>query len=446
MARPPSIAAPTVPLVLALLVQPGPVARAADPPDREGAAEIRGAKDLRAAIEAHRKGDFAVRVLGEDGAPLGDADVRIELSRHAFLFGANIYAFGSFEDPAGEEVYRERFAEIFNAATLPFYWRSYEPERDDPRYASTDAILRWCIPRGIARKGHPLVWTHPAGIPKWLDEKDAAGTRERILGRVREVAGRYRGRIARWEVVNEAAHTRAFAGFGDPIAQIVATYRAARDADPKAELILNEYDVLSGRLDLRAFAERAIAAGAAIDGIGVQAHEPLVPAFEPGEMVRILDRLAALKKPIHLTELAFTSDGRPVKRRGSDGIWRDSEDRWTEEFQADYVETFYRTAFAHPAVVSITWWDLADGRSWQEGGGLLRRDLSTKPAYERLRRLIREEWTTRARARTDAGGIARLRGFYGTYRIRTAGGLEATIELAKGAAGPATARLAPAGL
>ncbi len=38
------------------------------------------------------------------------------------------------------------------------------------------------------------------------------------------------------------------------------------------------------------------------------------------------------------------------------------------------------------------WWDLEDGNWLNAPGGLVRKDLSPKPAYERLRTLIRDEW------------------------------------------------------
>jgi hypothetical protein len=78
---------------------------------------------------------------------------------------------------------------------------------------------------------------------------------------------------------------------------------------------------------------------------------------------------------------------------------------------------FYRVCFAHPAVRAITWWDLSDQGSWLPGGGMLRADMSPKPVYEQLQRLIHQEWTTRLDAATDADGRLAFRGFRGTYRL-----------------------------
>jgi hypothetical protein len=81
------------------------------------------------------------------------------------------------------------------------------------------------------------------------------------------------------------------------------------------------------------------------------------------------------------------------------------------------VERFYTVLFSHPAVEAITWWDLSDQGAWQRApAGLLRRDMTPKPAYEVLHRLIKGDWWTRTAVTTGPDGRARLRGFFGEYR------------------------------
>lgn len=57
---------------------------------------------------------------------------------------------------------------------------------------------------------------------------------------------------------------------------------------------------------------------------------------------------------------------------------------------------------------------------------MLRADMSPKPVYEQLKRLIHEQWKTRAAAMTDDDGRFSFRGFFGEYRV--------TIELPDGKA------------
>ena len=69
---------------------------------------------------------------------------------------------------------------------------------------------------------------------------------------------------------------------------------------------------------------------------------------------------------------------------------------------------FYRVCFAHPAMRAITWWDLSDQHSWLKGGGMLRADMTPKPVYEQIKRLIHDEWTTRLAGTTRLLGPVRV--------------------------------------
>jgi len=77
--------------------------------------------------------------------------------------------------------------------------------------------------------------------------------------------------------------------------------------------------------------------------------------------------------------------------------------------------------FSHPAVQAITWWDFSDFRAWQGApAGLLRRDMTPKPAYEELLRLIKGKWWTRSVLHSSAEGSASFRGFLGDYEVSVA--------------------------
>jgi endo-1,4-beta-xylanase len=387
------------------------------------AGELREERALERAaqgIEQFRKGPASVRVVGADGKPVSDAVVTAELVRHDFLFGCNIYMFDRFGLPEQNNIYKKRFADVFNYATVAFYWRWYEPERGKPNYEYTDKIVAWALEHGIRMKGHPLLWGEEAGIPKWSKGQPPP---ELQKARVQEIMRRYAGKIGFWEVVNEPSHI--------PSLKIDEPYRWARAADPKATLIVNDYNVLAnGYVPFLKLLEEAKAAGVPYDGIGIQAHEPRTMRFPLDDVQRILDRYATLGVPLHITEFTPTSAGQPITGSQRTGVWN-------EMAQAEYTERFYRVVFGHPATAGITWWDLCDKGAWLPGGGLLRNDLSPKPAYDALWRLIQREWKTRAEGRTDPGGTFALRGFHGRYRVRVEFGgkkVEGEFQLSKAGA------------
>lgn len=353
-----------------------------------------------AAIEKHRKADAKVRVVDAEGSPLAGVKIRVEQTGHDFLFGGNIYMFDRYRTEAQNAAYKRRFQELFNYATVGFYWRSYEHERGKPDYPYTDKVVAWCLEHGIRMKGHPLLWGDAAGVPAWSRGQPAADVQRQ---RVEEIMHRYQGKIHFWEVVNEPSHL--------PQLKIDDPYRWARQADPRAYLIVNDYHVLAdGFPGFFRLLSQAIRNGVPFDGIGIQAHEPRTLRFPLERVQEILDQYATLGKELHITEFTPTSSGQKIAGSYREGVW-------DEAAQADYAVKFYRVCFAHPAMRAITWWDLCDRGSWLRGGGMLRADLTPKPVYEQLRRLIHEEWRTKASGTTDAEGRFAYRGFLGTYHV-----------------------------
>ena len=354
----------------------------------------------RAAIEKHRKMDAKIRILDAAGRPVPRVKVSVDQTSHEFLFGCNIYMFDRYRDAARNEAYKQRFAELLNYATVGFYWRWYEPQRGKPNYDYTDKVVAWCREHGIRMKGHPLLWGDQAGVPTWSKGQPPPETQRQ---RVTEIMQRYRGKIGFWEVVNEPSH------LAEP--KIDEPYRWAREAGPGDCLIVNDYHVLAdGAPAFFRLLTAAKKSETPFDGIGIQAHEPRTMRFPLDRVQEILDRYATFGKGLHITEFTPASSGQKITGSHRDGVW-------DEATQADYAVKFYRVCFAHPAIRAITWWDLCDQGSWLPGGGMLRADMSPKPVYEQLKRLIHEEWTTRATSTTDDDGWFACRGFLGKYRL-----------------------------
>ena len=100
-----------------------------------------------------------------------------------------------------------------------------------------------------------------------------------------------------------------------------------------------------------------------------------------------------------------------------------------EEIQAEILKRLYMVWFSHPAVSQIIYWNLPDGyaHGTKMGdmtagenrfyGGLLRHDMSKKPSYLAIEKLIKEEWHTAETALTDGSGEVAFTGFYGEYEV-----------------------------
>jgi len=374
-------------------------------------------------VEQYRQSEAVVTFKDRNGRPVSNAPVRIRQTRHAFLFGCIGFDLIWLREPYQPELWKQRFSELFNFAVFPFYWARYEPQRGTTMRERTIEAVQWCRAHGITTKGHPLVWTNPSGLPKWLDGLSPEESEALMLGRVkREVAG-FAGLIDTWDVVNEPIHCRAWknvearAYIREPIDAVAdyvdKAFRAAHEANPDAHLILNEYYTIARTEDRQRFYDLVVELkrrGTPISGLGIQAHEPRQEWFSPQEVWATLERFAELGFPLHITEYIPQSGGKDIA-----GGWRDG--KWTEQTQAEYAEQFFRLCFGHPAVVSINWWGFTDRRIWLPGGGLLNEQYEPKRVYNRLHDLIHRQWKTRIETRTDGNGAVAFRGFLGSYEI-----------------------------
>jgi endo-1,4-beta-xylanase len=409
-------------MLIALLTAAGPLNSPGQAADTR-AVEAQFLAQAQRGAEQYRKGDAVLHFQDRKGQPLANASVQIRQTGHEFLFGCIAFELVRSSDLPKPELWKQRFSELFNFAVFPFYWASYERQPGTTSREETLAAVKWCTEGGITTKGHPLVWTNQAGTPKWLLELSPEESEARMLQRVtREVSG-FAGAIDIWDVVNEPTHCPAWKRIGvkppaprveeEVLDYIDKAFRTARQANPKAHLILNEYMVTARQVDRERFYQlvaKLKQRGTPLSGLGIQAHEPREEWFSPEKVRTTLDRLGEFGYPLHITEFIPQSGGKPIT-----GGWR--EGTWTEEAQAEFAEQFYKLCFGHPAVVSINWWGLSDRRIWLPGGGLVREDYEPKPVYTRLKDLIHRQWQTSLDARTDERGQVAFRGFYGAYDV-----------------------------
>ena len=387
--------------------------------------EILNQADAR--IQKYRTGDAHLRLVTPQGQALGRGTrVTIEQTRHSFLFGCNIFMLGRCQTEAENTAYEKEFSDLFNYATVPFYWWTYERAAGHPDYESTDRVAAWCEAHHITMKGHPLAWNYLD--PFWLPS-DLTEVMRLQMQRITDVVERFKGQIEIFDVVNEATQfqrpallqrapklTAGIEQMGVPN-YLRTAFTHAREANPQATLVINDYITTDEYLE-KVISPLADATGQPLfDVVGIQCHQH-AGAWSAEKTWDIGERFAKVGKPLHFTEATILSE-----QQGWELRHKDPQFKWTrtpegEQRQAQEVARFYTVLFSHPAVQAITWWDFSDQGAWQRApAGLVRADMTPKPAYEALMELIKGRWWTRAEARVSRQGAAQFHGFYGDYKV-----------------------------
>lgn len=366
---------------------------------------------LNRAIKEHRMGTLVIET--EPNAP-----VRVEQVRHEFWFGAALanQMFGGRGSSANAARYKEVFLQNFNAAVTEnaLKWHDMEPQQGRVNYSVVDVILEWTDQNKIPLRGHNIFWGIPNRVQPWLKSLDDQALREALRDRALDVATRYRGRFAEYDLNNEMLHANYYEErLGSGITKEMAAW--VKEGDPGAVLYLNDYDILTGnRLeDYIAHIRRFIDDGVPFAGIGVQGHLH-GDSFDPAALRHALDELAQFKLPICITEFNFP--GQRSKHYGQRGARLTEAE---EEAKARNLAEYYRICFAHPAVTGILIWGFWEGANWIPVSSLYRRDWTPTPAAEAYRDLVFNQWWTRWEGRADAEGRCRLQAFYGKHRITT---------------------------
>ena len=222
--------------------------------------------------------------------------------------GTAVFSSGIASDP----VYAGAAARHFDDLTAEWEmkWDPIEKTRGALEFAGGDAIVRFAEANAMSVKGHALV-RHEA-LPAWVGVLAAPELRTVFEDHIRDVAGHFRGRVRAWDVVNEAIDDSSY-GLRDTVflrglgADYVAeAFRLAREADPQAELIYNDYNAegMGGKSDaVYALVKGLKQRGVPIGGVGLQMHISAAGFPPVAEIAANLRRLGALGLKVNISEM-----------------------------------------------------------------------------------------------------------------------------------------------
>lgn len=261
-----------------------------------------------------------------------------------------------------------------------------QPREGEYHFEEADALVDFAEKNRLQVVGHTLVWAKDERTPAWFfRDGDKPASREKVLERmrthIRTLVSRYRGRIASWDVVNEALddnepELRPSSWLNIVGPEFIAeAFACAHEADPDALLLYNDYNVDQPRKreklirligDLRS---KNVPLGA----IGIQGHWE-VDQVPFKDIEALLVAMKDLKLKVMVSELDLGVVPRGVwwadggKRRDeiarTDPLAAGCPPDLIDRQAAQYAQLF-RLFSGHADVIArVTFWDLHDGRSW----------------------------------------------------------------------------------
>jgi GH35 family endo-1,4-beta-xylanase len=375
-------------------------------------------------IDQIRKANLQIEVVDASGAPVSDAQVSIQQTRHAFYFGTAV-SVGSINDPSADGVrYRDRLVEWFNHAVVEsaLKWPAWIGEVDLSGEGTIDGAMQWLRDQGMHVKGHVLVWPSFRKLPKAIValRDDPQALRRAVATRITEAVRHYSPYVDEWDVINEPYTCHDVQDIlGHEVVQ--EWFALAHAAAPDTPLYLNDYGILTGgdasptphRQAYAALIRELLDAGAPLDAIGMQGHfgEDLTP---PEAVYQILEHYSQFGLPLQVTEFDL--------------------DTADEALQADYTRDFMTMVFSHPQVNGFVNWGFWEGRHWRPRAAMFTKDWKLKPNGQVYHDLVYNQWWTRATGVTDPDGIFEARAFLGDYLIIVAKGgqsIERKLTLSK---------------
>ena len=303
-----------------------------------------------------------------------------------FLIGAALNSSQvNGENPKAAEIAARQFSSF--TAENDMKWIRLHPEPDRYDFKNADAYVEFASRNKMELIGHTLVWH--SQTPGWVFKGKGGGVAKRaeLLARMKDhidmVAGRYKGKVRGWDVVNEAISDGPEGLRDSPWRRIIGddyidqAFRFAKAADPQAELYYNDYALEDREKRARTMVmlKGLIKRGVPIDAVGMQCHLGL-KSPEIAELDLAIHDFAALGLKVMITELdvdvlpskgdigiadiSRVEESDPKLDPYTNGLPDDAQQQLTERYGG-----LFRLFLRHRKnITRVTFWGLDDGHTW----------------------------------------------------------------------------------
>ncbi|WP_244282449.1 endo-1,4-beta-xylanase [Micromonospora chersina] len=289
----------------------------------------------------------------------------------------------------GDSTYTTIAGREFNMVTAENEMKpdATEPQRGQFNFSSGDQIYNWATQRGMKVRGHTLAWH--AQQPGWMQSLSGSSLRQAMIDHINGVMAHYKGKLAAWDVVNEAFNEDGsrrqsnLQGTGNDWIEVA--FRTARTADPSVKLCYNDYNIENWSYGKTQGVYRMIqdfkSRGVPIDCVGLQTHFTGGSSL-PSNFQTTLSSFAALGVDVALTEVDVTNAS-------------------TSQYAG-----LTQACMNVPRCIGITVWGVRDSDSWRssespllfDGGG------NKKAAYTSVLNALNAAGPTATSSPTPTGG------------------------------------------
>lgn len=321
---------------------------------------------------------ITLEVLEADAFERPGERLRNAVAGSSLLFGSAISPVfyvqadgGIYESIAGSE-----FGLLSPESSMK--WSAINPLPGKFEWADMDTLMNFAEFYDMQVRGHTLVWH--SSLPDWVEATEPSDREVHMREFITRVMTRYADRIDNWDVVNEPIsvddglrNNLWFEAMGENYIDVA--FRQARELDPTATLVLNEFDIgFADRKfdDLLALIDRLLEREVPVDAIGFQMH--VFSSFDQfDELAANMAAIAERGLDVHVTELdvALVEDD-------------------TEDTQAAVYEQVVQTCLAQVRCTVLQTWGFSDRYSFRRSSNplYLNENYQFKPAYNGLQNAL----------------------------------------------------------
>jgi endo-1,4-beta-xylanase len=239
-------------------------------------------------------------------------------ANHSLTIGTQ-FKNGKTSDPRYCRIMKRDFSlAVLDEFSAPDFWLG--PGKYD--FSAIDKAVDYASQQGWRIRASHLIWGAPESLPVWL--KNSNYTKDEYIQimeqYIRDIVGRYKGRVQEWSIANEAtirSWTPGMDFWNDKIGPeyIALAFQTARQADPNGILIFNDVNNQSSQdtgssgvvNKMYATVKQLKSQGVPIDVVGMQMHllQPWETSIPPqkADVIATMQKFATLGVRIYITEL-----------------------------------------------------------------------------------------------------------------------------------------------